>query len=361
MARRNLILISVALCASASGQVINPPQWNSADQFLAGGLVRGSDGNYYRALHSTTNMNPVADNHSNWELYYVRANTVLDVEASGARFNSLKRAFAMVQSATVASPATVTIRIHSTRAYYVESFASEFSLNAESGKRITIVGDNASRVTLKFTNNTNGLVLSDGNTFGGVSAISILGPGVKTSTESGFSVSSSSILLAGTVKVSGFDTAFKISDHSFASLPSSSATNFTSYAVSCEDHSIATCQSFLADGGGTALHGLYATTSSQIDAHQASVKNLTGFAFACDFGSSVAARAASADHCHFGYYCDGFCTLDATVSAASSCYIGYYDSHGGRLAAQGATVSSNQSDFNIPINQLQSDQSFIAN
>jgi hypothetical protein len=342
-------LNSVALIA----QDPVPPLWNGTTNFTTGTLVRGSDSNYYRAIHNSSGSNPLADNHTNWELFYVNSNVNLKVSQNGARFQSLKAAWDMARSATIAPSAKVRIVVIGT---FTESFPQEFSLNAVSGNRITIQGERPESVTLKFPKHTNGFTLTDGNIFGGISGVTIVGSGRQEPDTGGFRVNSGAVLLGAACVIKDFAWGLEVSGLSRAICSHGSA-------IRCDvGIQVAGAQVlavlFAVDGEGVGGAG-YTVVQGNLSAMNSSCKNVKFAGYQALDGGCIDARRSAATNTFRGYFAveGGSIAADFATSTQQS-HFGIEVTTGTVTAIQ-MSLSGNSQDFNIPVNAVQSNLSFI--
>ena len=338
--------MGAAACSYA--QIQDPPQWNTTDTFQAGGIVRASNGNYYRATHTTVNKDPTKDAHVNWELYYVRASMSLTVAASGGTFNNLQAAFQMASSATIASTASVTISINTSTAVFNQSFSSPFNLDATSGARISIAGDNRDRVLLKFTGATDGFVIDDAHTLGGFSGLSIIG---SASSVDGVHATGASKILGSDLVVSGFKDDVVAEERSYVACGGSSIGSFTQGGVVSITGSMVDCHGSAIDGLNGASNGqvgVDAERQSRVDARSSSVHNCAASGYRALILSSIDASSARAVSATVGFDAESMSNIMADrASATSNKLFGYFVAAGSTIQATNTTNAQNAHDFSL--------------
>ncbi len=151
-----------------------PPVWSNTSKYVAGDMVTDY-GNVYRCIKAVTTpyLDP-SKTYANWELNYVRNNTTLLIGA-GQTFPALTTAWTNVQNCTIAQGVYLHLNIVTTYGLFTESFSQPLILDHNSGSRISIIGDNASNISLTFPNGTDGIDLDTGHALGSVSNMMITG------------------------------------------------------------------------------------------------------------------------------------------------------------------------------------------
>jgi hypothetical protein len=152
--------ITSASNVGISGLGTFPPTWSSSVTYAAGDVVRGSDGNWYRATAgSNTNHNPTTSNQTWWELNFCTSNLTLTIDNS--RFNGLSTAainytladltffnstpsgspvWPFIQNARIAGAATLTIQFDYTD-FAGWGFGAVQALAHPFGSQIRVQGD----------------------------------------------------------------------------------------------------------------------------------------------------------------------------------------------------------------------------
>ena len=355
--RLTAFLVFTALASAVMAQQ-DPPQWSAAANVVGGGLFRGSDGNYYRALKTAMNHDPTTDNHVYWELYYVRVPTTLAV-GIGKRFTSLKTAWAFAAAAHIVAPASVNIAISTTGGAYAESFASPFSLNQENGDMITITGDVANKINLTFSSGIDGFQITNAHRLGGINGVTISGtsPGA---TGTGLMISDQSHLGASVLQINSFRNCVAVVRNSQLDCSHSSFSSFTGQAMDVEMSSNVQAQSVLVNGGSTGLDAFYAYTGSVIDATSATAQNVTRYGFFAGVGATIEADYATSTTCPFGFSATAHGTISAKGSTCTgSTSYGYFAQGAAFIRTIGYTQSGNATPFSPPVNTLGTDGSII--
>ncbi len=167
-----IIATFVGYC-QAQAQTEFPPAYNNQAHYAVGDLVTDY-GNIYRceATVSKPYLDP-SKTYANWELFFVRSNTTITI-GTGQPFPTLAVAWKYVQNARIAEASYLHLSIVTTGGAHTETFSAPLSLDHNSGSQVSIIGDNASNVTLSFPN-TNGLTLDYGHSLGSISAITLAG------------------------------------------------------------------------------------------------------------------------------------------------------------------------------------------
>lgn len=151
-------LASSASCSLAAETLKSSPvAYDAAQEYPAGAVVLGAEGNAYRAVQSVKGKDPTTANGSSWQLAHAATNLVLDVPG---RFKTIQQAWKFLEGATIAS--TVTVRIEVAPGRY--EIKEELALDHEFGGQIGIdgTGPKPDRCTLVFAG-THGIVIRRGN------------------------------------------------------------------------------------------------------------------------------------------------------------------------------------------------------
>ena len=161
------------MCACLSRAQSFPPAWSSTATYAAGDTVQYG-GNWYRAVVPLSAGGPYpAAAYDKWELNYVRSNTTLTIGAHQG-FANLVYAWQFARNARIADAAYLHFSIVTTSGDFNESFSAPFSLDHGSGALISVIGDDASKITLKFPS-SNGFVLDGAHGFGTLSHVTLVG------------------------------------------------------------------------------------------------------------------------------------------------------------------------------------------
>ncbi len=151
-------------------------------------------GNWYRAVISLGAHGPYPANaYGDWELNFVRSNTTLTI-GSGQGFADLLRAWTFAKSARIADTAYLHLQIVTSKAAFTQTFSAPFSLDHGSGALISISGDNPSLINLTFK--TSGFTIDGGHALGGISNVSINGPGSAQTPNIGITASTGASILS---------------------------------------------------------------------------------------------------------------------------------------------------------------------
>jgi hypothetical protein len=155
-----------------SGGALGIYDWDSSTAYVTGNSVVGTDGNWYRAIGSTTNNNPTTDGNTYWEMIRCNGNTTLSVSGAG-RFATIVPALTFIQNAVISTAATVTISVAS--GTYTHS--AQVTIAHPYGSQISIVGDTSTptNVILDFSSSTNGIVVQEGTTLGNFNGFKLTG------------------------------------------------------------------------------------------------------------------------------------------------------------------------------------------
>ncbi len=165
-----LVFVCLLLPARAHAQ-LSPPVWNNISNYAAGDMVTDY-GNVYRCIAPvTTHYLDPSKTYTNWELFYVRSNTTLQVGVE-CNFPTFQIAWNFAQNAHIAQGAYLHLNITTFWGPLNESFPTGINLDAPCGASMSLIGDNSAQVV--FTS-PNGIQLDTGHSFGSVSGISLEG------------------------------------------------------------------------------------------------------------------------------------------------------------------------------------------
>jgi hypothetical protein len=172
-----LAILVMGLLAKPSLAQSYPPAWNTKSAYAVGDQVQ-LNGNIYRAIKAVTpNLSP-AVYFNYWELNYVRSNTTLLI-GDQEQFSTLLNAWDYVLEARVADGVYLHLSIVTAHGGFNETFSAPFSLDHSSGARISILGDNASKINLSFPG-SNCFTIDSGHTFGTLSNMTLNQPELAT-------------------------------------------------------------------------------------------------------------------------------------------------------------------------------------
>ncbi len=131
--------------------------YDAATDYPAGAVVRGADGNAYRAVRRVKAKDPTTADETAWQLAHVAADVVLDVPG---RFKTIRSAWSFLSGARVAAPATVKVQL-APGTYRLEE---ELGLDHAYGAQIVVAGagPKPDRSTIEFVG-THGVVVRQGN------------------------------------------------------------------------------------------------------------------------------------------------------------------------------------------------------
>ncbi len=171
--------LAVLTMASAARAQTVPPVWNNVGSYSPGDMVTDY-GNVYRCLKPvTTHYLDPSKSYAYWQLFYVRNNTTIVIGVNQP-FPDLATAWTYVENCSVAEGVYLHLSISTANGLFSENFTGQgFSLDHPSGASISIIGDNPDNINLGggggFT--YNGFVVDSGHGFGGISNVTINGPG----------------------------------------------------------------------------------------------------------------------------------------------------------------------------------------
>jgi hypothetical protein len=239
-------------------------------------MVQGSDTNYYRAIKANKGDNPLTDGgvdmSGSWQLNHVFAPTAL-VVASGGRFAHIEDALAFARDAIVPRQ-LLYISVNGPLSY---TLTEPINLNQSFGQNIQIVGSAGanSPVTITAPKGMNAFNLSNGNKFGGISNITVVGT-PSSAVTSGFSITNDAALQGvDKVNVIGFSYGYFLSTGSklYSTLGSVGGCNLAGVYVN--DDSQAHCPGLTIDGDGSAAYGFLMSDKSQLSAQGSTVTDLS--------------------------------------------------------------------------------------
>lgn len=176
-----------------------PPVWTSTATYAAGDLVQYG-GNWYRAVKALAAHGSYPSNgFGSWELNYVRSNTTLVIGVE-QQFPSLQDAWGFALEARVADGAYLHFSISTAHGDLEDAFTTTFNLDHQSGSKISIIGDDASKIFLGGPTGfaENGLNLDTVHDIASLSNVTILGAGDGDGlyVASGASISCSNVQIA---------------------------------------------------------------------------------------------------------------------------------------------------------------------
>ncbi|MEY3203789.1 MAG: Right handed beta helix region [Planctomycetota bacterium] len=154
--------ISAFAAPSAVAAEDQPPRaaavdYDAATDYPAGAVVRGTDGNAYRAVRRVKAKDPTTADESAWQLAHVAEDVVLDVPG---RFKTIPAAWSFLSGARIAAPATVKVLL----APGTYKLKEELPLGHAYGGQIVIagVGPKPDRCSIEFAG-THGIAVRQGN------------------------------------------------------------------------------------------------------------------------------------------------------------------------------------------------------
>jgi hypothetical protein len=330
--RWSLLLALLSACHLARAQSY-PPAWSGAASYVIGDQTQAS-GNVYRCIKAVAFGLSPAQDYTNWELYYVRANTTLTIGALQP-FPSLKAAWTYAQNAKVADGAYLHFYMSSAHSGpYSESFAAPLLLDHSSGARIAILGDGATD-TLSF-GATNGIIIDTGHSLNTISSLTISGAGTD-GVKVDFAASLSNL---SACTVTGFNNGVHALQGGSVSI---SGGNFSSIHDNCcwaESSGNITVASGLTISGinTTSEVAFSADLGGSISAEYATVGNVYAGATA-ENGGVIDVRNSTISSSNYGADANGgFVTCSA--ACITNCTCGIYAQYGGQIIADQCLVSS---------------------
>jgi len=317
--------LAIMACSSPSRAQTYPPAFSTSASYAIGDQVQ-LNGNVLRATHAVT---PGGFKYDDWELWEVRANTVLVVGVSQT-FTTLPLAWAYVKNARIADGAYLHVYISTAHGIFNESFNAPFSLDQGSGADITLTGDTKANINLTFTN-SNGLVVDSGHSFGTISNITITGEnsytGITATTGGAIADISNVESSQFGVSVYAFQSGNVHVENTF-----SATTSGTVFAAGM-DGSIVVANGLTINGTGAGTC-FYANHNGSIIAESCTVGTGTGTA---GFAQGVWAENG------------GF--IDVNSGSINDCTLGCEADFGGRITIRsgslGRTVHSNGEDMKV--------------
>jgi hypothetical protein len=173
------VVLAMATCLASqlqsyalSGGTLAIYNYDGSQAYVSGNTAVGSDGNWYRAIASTTGNDPTSDGNTKWEMIRCNGNTTLSV-SGGGRFATIVPALAFIRNAVINTGATVTISV----ANGTYTHSAQITIAHPYGSRISIVGDTTTpaNVVLNFSSSTNGIVVDKGTTLGNLNGFMFKG------------------------------------------------------------------------------------------------------------------------------------------------------------------------------------------
>jgi hypothetical protein len=150
-----------------------PPAWSATATYSVGDQVQ-LNGNIYRAIKAVTTPNLTPSTfYTYWELYNVRSNTTLLIGADEP-FANLQVAWNNILSAKISDGVYLHLYISTHHANLTETFSAPFSLDHNSGSRISILGDVQANITFSFPS-SNGFVIDSGHSLGNITNVTLSG------------------------------------------------------------------------------------------------------------------------------------------------------------------------------------------
>ncbi len=269
-----------------------PPAWSASATYSAGDLVQ-EGGNTYRAIKAVpiTNLDP-AKYYTYWELNYVRSNTTLLI-GQGEPFATFSAAWNSILNCRVADGVYLHLYISSFHGPLTQTYNSSFSLDQDSGSRISIIGDNPNGITFNFPS-AGGLTIDSCHALAGISNIDVTGQ----SAQNGITASNgASIQGLENVTVNGFGVALEAeSNASITGISNCTWENIGiigGYAITGGNLTFA--QGFVFDGTGAIVntqYGFVADYGGSINAFQPTIHN-TGTALKAAHGGNIIAQGAT--------------------------------------------------------------------
>jgi len=293
----SLIVFALLFVAAASEAQSYPPAWKSASSYAIGDQVQ-LNGNVLRATHAVT---PGGFKYDEWELWEVRANTNVMVGV-GQTFPKLETAWPYVKNARVAEGAYLHLYLSSVHGVLNDSLSGPFSLDHQSGARVSIIGDNASNIVLGGPSGLrgDGLTIDSGHAFGTISTISILGNSLFGGGNAIAATGNSSIANVTGVVISYFNAGVYAAQGSSISVDSSVAIN---YALAFEIEATSNGNVSVASGwAGTSGNSatLYASYGGQISAEDCSISNSGSVGVYANYGGVIDVSSSSISGCYVG-------------------------------------------------------------
>lgn len=201
-----------------------PPVWSSTASYAAGDLVQYG-GNWYRAIKALSAHGPYPSNgYGDWEMNYIRSNTTIMIGV-GQQFSSLQDAWAFILEARVADGAYLHLAISTAHGELLDTFTGQFSLDHQSGSKISIIGDNNSKIFLGGSAGFpgNGFTLDTGHDLALLSGVTVLGQGLNAG-GTGINVTGGASISCVGVQVTLFDIGVAASQNANVEMDGTSGT-----------------------------------------------------------------------------------------------------------------------------------------
>jgi hypothetical protein len=339
--RRFLVLVAAAAAITIPtvGKAQSyPPAWNATATYAIGDVVQ-ENGNWYRAIKPVTthNLDP-AKIFTYWELNYVRGNTTLYVGAQET-FATFLEAWNYALNAKISDAVYLHFYISSFHGNLTQSFTSSFSLDHQSGGRISIIGDNPANIVMNF--DLGGMTIDGGHNLASITGVGFYGSqggSVAIDASGGASINS-----LGNLMFNGFAAALLAeSSGTLLNVGTLSATTISSAlaeATSAGSISFSTELNFSGDGNFP-ISTLYANDGGIIKCSLCTLTNCRTGIFA-DRGGVIEATGCNVSQTVNGATAMNHGMIDVTQGMFSS--NSGYDltvSDGGGINAQGATYTS---------------------
>jgi len=314
--------ITIAVLAVAAHPQSYPPAWSSASSYAVGDQVQ-LKGNVLRATHAVV---PGGFKYDDWEMWEVRANTIVFVGA-GQSFSTLPTAWSWVQNARVASGAYLHIYISTAHGNYNETLSSPFSLDHQSGSQISLIGDNQANINFS----SSGFVIDSGHTFASLSGVTVgVSGGSGLNAVSGGAIEDVSNTTISNTANPGFGTGVAVTQGAMHLETSVTITGFATAISADLGGSVVLASHFPLNGAGPASFttGLYANRNGVISAQYCDLGNATN-------GFETGAQAENGG------------LIDLTSAQTYNCGIAVQADAGGRIYAFGINPVSNNLDVKV--------------
>lgn len=280
-----------------------PPVFSSTATYVAGDLVQYG-GNWYRAAKALAAHGPYPSNgYGSWELNYVRSNTTL-VIGVGQQFPSLQDAWAFALEARVADGAYLHFSISTAKGTLQDTFSGGFSLDHQSGSKISIIGDNASDIFLGGPNGfyNTGLYIDSGHTIASISNVSIIGQGA-LGQGAGLSATGCATLNCTGIAIGNFEFGVQASKGASITLDNTTAITLSQdYSVDVSQNATVFCQGInITDSFGDSI--LHATSGGMIEASGCTLDGSHGniiIGVDADEEGDIDVDAGTISNCSFG-------------------------------------------------------------
>jgi hypothetical protein len=337
--RRFLVLVAAAAAFAiptlAKAQSY-PPAWNATATYAIGDVVQ-ENGNWYRAIKAVTthNLDP-AKVFTYWELNYVRGNTTLYVGAQET-FATFLEAWNYALNAKISDAVYLHFYISSFHGNLTQTFSSSFSLDHQSGGRISIIGDNPANIVMNF--DLGGMTIDGGHNLASITGVGFYGSqggSVAIDASGGASISS-----LGNLMFHGFDVGLMAdSNGSIRNVGSLSAVTINTALVEATSSGsiIFTTELNFSGAGTLPLYGLYANDGGVIVCNICTLSDCN-YGICADHSGVIEATGCNVSHCNYGAAAYDHGMIDVTQGMFPSNAV--YD----LLAAEGAGVRAMSASY----------------